>query len=206
MSPSLQRMVLLCSLAATLLPSGLRAQSIVTLNIDQSPSVVLQPTLTQSATIPNSGNALTVLGPAGANRYYVIGKTANAAVTIYDKTLQTPLATINFSAAPTAAALSPDGSKIVVLAGNVHVIDTTTNADLTAAAGGISAAGTAIDLAMSVDATRAFVLADSTKLGLVATRRVCGIEELAGVLSNRAAEPGQVAELREAGLPVLLPS
>jgi DeoR family transcriptional regulator, fructose operon transcriptional repressor len=59
---------------------------------------------------------------------------------------------------------------------------------------------------MLANATRAFVLADSTKLGLVATRRVCGIEELAGVLSNRAAEPGQVAELREAGLPVLLPS
>jgi len=59
---------------------------------------------------------------------------------------------------------------------------------------------------MLANATRAFVLADSTKLGQVATRRVCGIEVLAGVLSNRAAEPGQVAELREAGLPVLLPS
>jgi DeoR family transcriptional regulator, fructose operon transcriptional repressor len=63
-----------------------------------------------------------------------------------------------------------------------------------------------VRMVMLANATRAFVLADSTKLGQVATRRVCGIEVLAGVLSNRAAEPGQVAELREAGLPVLLPS
>ncbi|MDX6299284.1 MAG: DeoR family transcriptional regulator, fructose operon transcriptional repressor [Nocardioidaceae bacterium] len=58
---------------------------------------------------------------------------------------------------------------------------------------------------MLANATRGFVLADSTKLGRVATRRVCGIEALAGVLTDSAADPAQVTELRDAGLPVLLP-
>jgi DeoR family fructose operon transcriptional repressor len=62
-----------------------------------------------------------------------------------------------------------------------------------------------VRMVMLANATRAFVLADSTKLGRVATRRVCGIDQLAGVVTDAAADLGQVTELREAGLPVLLP-
>jgi DeoR family transcriptional regulator, fructose operon transcriptional repressor len=47
-----------------------------------------------------------------------------------------------------------------------------------------------------------YVLADSSKLGVIAVRRVCQLEALTAVLTDSAAEPHLIAELEAAGLAV----
>jgi DeoR family transcriptional regulator of aga operon len=51
-------------------------------------------------------------------------------------------------------------------------------------------------------AQRVIVVADSTKLGQVAFARICGISDIDEVITDRDADPGEVAALEEAGVQV----
>jgi DeoR family transcriptional regulator, fructose operon transcriptional repressor len=55
------------------------------------------------------------------------------------------------------------------------------------------------------NASKVYVLADGTKLGHVALRRVCGWERITALITDSAADPGTVRALRDAGLTVLQP-
>jgi DeoR family transcriptional regulator of aga operon len=51
-------------------------------------------------------------------------------------------------------------------------------------------------------AQRVIVVADSTKLGQVAFARICGISDIDEVITDRDADPSEVAALEEAGVHV----
>ncbi len=58
--------------------------------------------------------------------------------------------------------------------------------------------------AMTVRARRVIVVADSSKIGQVAFARICGLERVHEVISDVAADPAVVADMREAGVEVSL--
>jgi DeoR/GlpR family transcriptional regulator of sugar metabolism len=55
-------------------------------------------------------------------------------------------------------------------------------------------------------ADRSYVLADATKLGAVAARRVCALGRLTGLVSDAAPDAALAAALRDAGTEVLTPA
>jgi DeoR family transcriptional regulator of aga operon len=58
------------------------------------------------------------------------------------------------------------------------------------------------DLALIERARRVVVVADSSKLGRVAFARICPLERVDELLTDRGADPGAIAELREEGVAV----
>jgi len=99
-----------------------------------------------------------VLANGNATKYYVISKSPTNTVVVVDGTNFSTLVTgrFNFNANAEAAAVTPDGKRLIVLAGGVHIIDIASDTDLTPA--GIGLTTTPNDLAISLDSTRAFLL------------------------------------------------
>jgi uncharacterized protein (TIGR03437 family) len=116
-----------------------------------------------------SGSALTSLGSftAGAgsfivltkpdgSKYYVVANQGSQTVSVLDSSFSNPRSLGNLGLAATAAAITPDGRRLVVVAGLLHVFDTTTDNDLLP--NGLNPGANLIDVALSLDGSRAFVL------------------------------------------------
>ncbi|MFI5613972.1 DeoR/GlpR family DNA-binding transcription regulator [Amycolatopsis sp. NPDC051903] len=58
---------------------------------------------------------------------------------------------------------------------------------------------------MISNAAEVYVLADGSKLGHVALRKVCGLDRITALITDSAADPEMVAQLRDAGLTVVQP-
>ncbi len=129
-----------------------------------SPSTILQ------AYLPNSGGLLASASintlPAGTSqilptpdgtKYYIISVNGNPLSTMDSNFQNIKQIGGSIGLAPTTAALTPDGRRLVVLAGNnVYVVDTAS--DLVVAPAGLQIQGKAVDLAMSIDSNRAYIL------------------------------------------------
>jgi uncharacterized protein (TIGR03437 family) len=89
--------------------------------------------------------------PAG-NKFYFIGRSGIDTVVVTDASFAV-IARRNLGTGATAAALSPDGRRLVVLAGTVQVLDTITDQVITQLDGGASPN----DVSISRDSQRAFV-------------------------------------------------
>ena len=99
--------------------------------------------------------AYQIIAKPDGSKYYVISNAGSQTVTEVDNTFQNPKSLGNLGTQATAAALTPDGKRLLVVAGTLHVFDTTTDAELPAS----TLPGTPLsDLAISLDGTRAFVL------------------------------------------------
>jgi uncharacterized protein (TIGR03437 family) len=97
-------------------------------------------------------------GPGG--KYYVIGRTASEGVGVLTGTFPTLQLTtrLAFPAAPTAAALSPDGRRLIVIyPGGAQVIDTTSDTVLPGSAA-LNVGASPAAVAISTDSHKAFVL------------------------------------------------
>ncbi|MDQ2948687.1 MAG: hypothetical protein M3Y27_22570 [Acidobacteriota bacterium] len=116
-----------------------------------------------------SGNSLAPLGSfsagAGAfqvvatpsgNKYYVIANSGSATITALDSNFSNPRSLGNLGLQATAAAITPDGRRLLVVAGTLHIIDTSSENDLTP--NGLNPGTPLFDLAISLDGTKAFVL------------------------------------------------
>ena len=129
-----------------------------------SPSTILQ------VYLPNSGGLLASASintlPAGASqilptpdgtKYYIISVNGNPLSTMDSNFQNIKQIGGSISLAPTVAALTPDGRRLVVLAGNnVYVVDT--SSDLVLAPAGLPIQGKGTDIAMSIDSNKAYIL------------------------------------------------
>lgn len=65
-------------------------------------------------------------------------------------------------------------------------------------------AESAVNRVMAQQAKRTLVVADGSKLGQIGFSRICHIEEVSGLLTDRSADPDMIATLRARGLEVIL--
>jgi len=99
-----------------------------------------------------------VLGLPDGSKFYAIGTASNQSVTKVDSAFQIPANIAAYPQQPTAAVLTPDGTRLAVAAGNLHIFDTST--DLELVAGGINP-GTGVtftDVTVSLDGKTFYAL------------------------------------------------
>ena len=148
-------------LCLTALAGGIEAQTRNVFVLPASGTVVQAYTSDSFGPTANFGAApapFLVLANANASKYYVISKSPTNTVVVVDGTNFSTLITgkFNFNANADAAAITPDGKRLIVLAGGVHIIDIASDTDLTPSGIGLTTA--ANDLAISLDSSRAFLL------------------------------------------------
>jgi uncharacterized protein (TIGR03437 family) len=97
-----------------------------------------------------AGNFL-VLGLPSGSTYYAIGSSTNQSITAVDDTFLTPQKIAALPQPATAAVLSPDGTRLAVAAGTLHIFDTATNADMVAGGINVGTGISVIDVAASLD-------------------------------------------------------
>ncbi len=90
------------------------------------------------------------------SKYYIVANSGSQTVTTVDVSFANPKSLGNLLTQASAATLTPDGKRLLVIAGSLHVYDTTSDTDLTTA--GILPGTPLSDLAVTLDGTRAFVL------------------------------------------------
>jgi uncharacterized protein (TIGR03437 family) len=156
--------------AAASITAG-HAQYLVTF---QGPAIVSQdPTVSFfDPTTLNPGGTLSVPGAfqflslSDGSELYFITNNTGAAITVLHPKARTAAAAVagqhnigNFANPLNCAALSPDGSRLVVGENAVHIIDTGSNVDLTPNGIGVGAGATVIGVVVSYDSQTAFALA-----------------------------------------------
>ncbi|MBI4903756.1 MAG: Ig-like domain-containing protein [Acidobacteria bacterium] len=107
-----------------------------------------------------------VLATPQGNKYYIIGRSATD--TIVATSDQSTFSVVNrksLGAGATAAVMSPDGSKIYVLAGSVYAIRTSDDQIITQ----FSGVSNPVDIAVSRDGTRLYVVGSNGTLTAVDT-------------------------------------
>lgn len=132
----------------------------------QIPVFGANPFTVQSTITGAAPGAFTVLTTPDGQKNYIISNTGSTAVSVYDQNFSNGR-TISgsISLAPVAAALSPDGRRLVVLAGNIYIFDTGTDTLLSGS--GVQVNGTLVDVAFAVDSSKAYVLANSGQTGVI---------------------------------------
>ena len=142
----------------TLISAAAQAQNVFVLpgaNGTGSTVQVLTSQFSPLTTFQAGNAAFQIIAKPDGSKYYVIASAGSQTVTEVDSTFQNPKSLGNLGANATAAAITPDGKRLLVIAGTLHVFDTTTDTELSAS----SLPGTPLsDLAISLDGTRAFVL------------------------------------------------
>jgi len=107
-----------------------------------------------------AGTFLIIEKPDGS-KYYAIGSSTNQSITSVDPAFQVPR---NIAALPqpaTAAVLSPDGSRLAVAAGALHIFDTSSDTDLVPAGISVGPGNSVIDVVFGLDGTTLYSLAVS---------------------------------------------
>ncbi|MBZ5609678.1 MAG: Ig-like domain-containing protein [Acidobacteriia bacterium] len=113
----------------------------------------------QSGVFSASSGAFLVLASADGTKFYIISNSPSNTVMVTGTLFSNVQAVAGFPGGASAAALTPDGRRLLVAAGNLQVINT--QSDTLATASGVSVGGTAIDVAVSIDSTKAYVLVNT---------------------------------------------
>jgi uncharacterized protein (TIGR03437 family) len=130
-------------------------------------AVVASNPFQSQTTITNaSPGAFLVLPKPDGTKYYVVSNAGGTGVSVYDQNFANgrviggpiPLA-------PTAAAISPDGRRLVVLANGAYIFDTST--DTLVNSNPIQISGNPIDVTFSLDSSKAFVLSNNGTAGVI---------------------------------------
>jgi uncharacterized protein (TIGR03437 family) len=100
-----------------------------------------------------------IVSTPDGSKFYSIASSATQPVAVTNSTFATTQFLASFTQAPTGAVMTPDGTRLAVAAGTLHIFDTATDTELVS--GGISAASgaTIIDLGVSLDGKAFFTLA-----------------------------------------------
>lgn len=106
-----------------------------------------------------SGGTFQIVPMPDGTKYYLIAN-GGAAVTAVEGNFTNPRTVVaNVATAPSTAVIQPDGRRLVLIAGKVYFIDT--GSDTVLNPNGLDVDGTAIDVAISWDSSRAYVLSRS---------------------------------------------
>jgi|GEM_PF-418774 len=118
----------------------------------------------RTVTVPPG--VLTVLARPDGSRYYVISQSATDSILVLNSTFTSVLKRVDLGTAPRAAALSPDGRRLFVLAGVARVFDVTSDNDVEITPSPAPNVGlNPNDVAFSLDSKTAFILSsDSARL------------------------------------------
>jgi adhesin/invasin len=145
---------------------------------------------TSAGSIAGPASAFQVLR-AGASKFYVISRAGVDTVTVYEGTIPAVNQTkrFNLNQPATAAAVSPDGRRVIVLAGSAYIFDTSTDTNLTPS--GISVGNEPSSVAVSLDSSRAFVLSPSTQ-------RLSAIDLSTSTVASTTTVPGTGSEVAAA--------
>jgi uncharacterized protein (TIGR03437 family) len=119
--------------------------------------------LTSLGSFTAGDSTFLILPKPDGSKYYVIAKSTTNAVTTVDTNFENPNVIGSFVTSPSAAAITPDGTKLVVAAGTLHIFETTKDQELVP--GGINTQYTIIDVALSLDGKTAYALGTSTSGG-----------------------------------------
>jgi adhesin/invasin len=132
----------------------------------QSASVVVytgEPTLSSSPSMNLTATAQPQYAAmnAAATKYYIGANSTTGTVSVLDATTGTSTKQFNFTSTITYMEMSPDGKRLIVFAGSLHVIDTTTDVDVTPSA--LGDLGTPVDngIAIVPDGSRVLVLSSN---------------------------------------------
>ena len=110
--------------------------------------------------------AFVILPKPDGSKYYIISKSTTNSVMKVDMNFANPTLVTSFSnSTPTGAAITPDGTRLLVASGSLHVFDTTKDVELIT--GGYTPVGisTVTDVAVSLDGTKAYILGSSSAGG-----------------------------------------
>jgi uncharacterized protein (TIGR03437 family) len=102
------------------------------------------------------GSFLTLAKPDGT-KFYVIANSGTATITSTDTTFASPKTVASIGSPASAATITSDGKRLLVVAGLLHIYDTSSDTDLTP--NGVNMSGNPIDVAVSLDNAYAYVLA-----------------------------------------------
>lgn len=160
---------------------GLLLLAALTASLSAQPVVVLTGAGGSGTTIPvfqtnpfQAQNTITNASPGAyqllpkpdGTKTYVLANVGSTGVSVYDQNFTSGHAIGgNITLAPSAAGISPDGRRLIVLAGNVYMFDTATDTQVTTSA--IFLSGNLKGVAFSVDSSKAFILSNSGSSGSI---------------------------------------
>lgn len=158
------RKLLAFPLYLSVFAAALSAQSVIILpgpgGASQSVPVFSGATLTQSSSVVTPAGAFAILAKPDGSKYYVISSSIANPITVFDSSFSNPrtLAQNLFPTLPSLAAITPDGTRLVVAGfGYVQIFDTSTDQPVAGGVGlGINA--TPVDMAISLDSRRVFIV------------------------------------------------
>ena len=114
-------------------------------------------TLGSTGNFPASQDSYSIVGLPDGSKYYAISASGTGTVTAVSSNFTNPLTLGNFNTQASGAVVTPDGKWLYVAAGNLQVINTSTNQNVFTS-GGLPVGGTAMDVAADLDGSRVFVL------------------------------------------------
>ena len=147
--------VALCLLAAS---SAIEAQDVFVLPGSASSNTnVLVASATNLSALGafNAGaGSYQALAKPDGNKFYIISN--SGVVTVVDAAFTNPQQIAALPQSPTGAVITPDGRRLLVAAGRLYIFDTATDAPVVN--GGVDVGSSALDVAVSLDGSRAFVV------------------------------------------------
>ena len=159
-------------LACTAIAVGLQAQSVLLMPGAGSSSATIPvynvtPFTAQTAITDTSRGPFQVLAKPDGTKYYVITNTgAGGGVYVYDRNFLNGRAIGGgLTNGPTYATLSPDGRRLLILAGGLYIFDTANDTLINSVP--LALTGNLVEIAFSIDSTRAFVLGNSANAGVI---------------------------------------
>ncbi|MDP8980923.1 MAG: hypothetical protein M3O35_10060 [Acidobacteriota bacterium] len=147
--------VALCLLAA---PSAIQAQDVFVLPGSASSNtnviVASAASLSSLGTFNAGAGAFQVLAKPDGTKFYVISN--SGVVTVVNSAFTNAQQIAALPQPPTAAVITPDGRRLLVTAGRLYIFDTAT--DTAVVSGGVDVGSNALDVAVSMDGSKAFVI------------------------------------------------
>ena len=156
------------TLCASVSTTALQAQFLLTFQgpatVSQAPTVsFFDPTTLQPGTTLSVPGAFQFLSQADGSELYLITNNTGAAITVLHPRSRSTLASRhdigNFPNPLNCAALSPDGSRLVVGENAVHIFDTGSNVDLTPNGIAVGNGAAIVGIAIGYDSETAYALA-----------------------------------------------
>jgi uncharacterized protein (TIGR03437 family) len=182
--------------------SVLQAQTVfVTPGPNSSTGTVFAYSATNLASITSytAGNqSFLVVGKGDGSKFYTIANSTVQSVTVSNSSLSAANAIANFPQAPTAAVVTPDGRRLAVAAGTLHVFDTSTDTELISGGISVGSGFNIYDVTVSLDGTRYFTLATNPSGGSqlnaisVASNTVVGTLAILGTAAGVAVGPNDL--------------